>query len=87
MAKSVRAVPSQTVWMVTGPCLPAAVPVMVFVTTNEPGVSKSAVASTMVVRVPVWDRMSFCASVGSAVVEVHVARRDGGYGRGLELGR
>ncbi len=58
----VRAAPLQLVTMVTGPCLPAAVPAMVFVTTSDPGASKSAVASTMVVSVPDWDRMSFCAS-------------------------
>ena len=49
--------------MMTGPCEPAAAPVICLVTVSEPGARKMAWALTVVVRVSCFETMSFWAAL------------------------
>ncbi len=54
---------SQLTEIVIAPCLPAAGPVIVFSTSSEPTLEKTAWAPTVVWRSVVCARISFCALV------------------------
>ena len=68
MKSGVKAAPSQTEWILTCPCEPAAAPVIVFCTTSDPTALNSAVAVTVVVSAASSASISLWASLTPGVL-------------------